>query len=553
MIHSEKEVIKVSIDVVIISDTGEDSFSGTNPLKLKVEGRPANIQVVINYLQHQGNIALPIWGDDVMSWSSAPKLNGIYLLSYVTQKGFKAELINNYYEERKKFCNLLLNTPHAVIISTTFIHNKKTLYNLVNDIRSLAPDIFIIAGGQFVFFSYQMLQRLGSPPYDLDTLKADFLFLGDKGEPLVDLYIISLRGEHLLLDAINRLKDNRPMDDLPNSALFIKNRYFFHKQVDDISNAEEILINWKSLPDTIFKSCVVPMQASNGCPYKCAFCNFIKDRRLTFVKPIDRLIAELKAVSERGVRYVWFVDDNFRLGKNDLNFVCQRFIEEGIDINWMSFIRASALKDIDGELLRRSGCLEVQLGLESGDTQVLRNMNKKADPIMYSEVIKKLLAAGINCSCYFIFGFPGETDESALHTREFIKSIEHPELYGIVSFSIFPFILAPMSPIYEYEMRGKYGLTGYMLNWKHMTMDSEQAMKHVIRPFLELENAGAIYRGDNLDILYCMSPQQRKQFVAKRHKLSKLALKYPLEKSRVIEEFKELFCYDMLNDLKLCS
>jgi p-methyltransferase len=537
----------VSIDAIIISDIGEGSFSGTNPLRLKIDGKTANIQVILNYLQHQGRIVLPIKDNGGASWSSAPKLNGIYLFNYLMRHGFDVELIDTYYEEKEKFCNLLRQTPRVVIISTTFIHNKKALYELVNDIRSLAPDIFIIVGGPFVSLSFQIFQRLRSPRYDLDEVKDDFLFLDNRNEPSIDLYIISLRGERILCDALDRLRNNKPMDDLPNSALFVKNKYIFTRRIDDILNSEAILIDWKSLHDNIFKSGVVPMQASNGCPYKCAFCNFTKDRRVMFLKPIDRLIAELKAVSNRGVRYVWFADDNFRLGSSDLKSVCQRFIDEDIDVYWMSFIRASALKDVDGELLLRSGCIEVQLGLESADPQVLHNMNKKANPTLYSEVIRKLLAAGINCSCYFIFGFPGETDESARRTREFIKSIEHPDLDGIVSFSIFPFTPVPLSPIYEYEMAKKYDLTGYMSNWKHQTMDSYQAMKYVTKAFFELENSGAIYRGDNLDILSSISPRKRKQFVARRHKLSKLAIKRPLEKDDIIGEFGGLFFEELLN------
>ena len=167
-------------------------------------------------------------------------------------------------------------------------------------------------------------------------------------------------------------------------------------------------------------------------------------------------------------------------------------------------------------------------------------MNKKANPTLYAKVIRKLLSAGVNCSCYFIFGFPGETDETALRTREFIKSIEYPDLEGILSWSMFPFILAPLSPIYESEMRKKYGLTGYMQNWKHRTMDSSQAMENVKKAFLELENSGPIYRGENLSILLGHTPYQRKKFVASRHKFSKLAMKRHLEKHDIIKSFTEL-------------
>jgi radical SAM superfamily enzyme YgiQ (UPF0313 family) len=525
------------LDAIIISNSGEDSVSGTNPLRLKLDGKIANIQVVLNYLKHQGNIVLPVEGDDIINWSSAPKLNGIYLLSYLTRHKIRAELINSYYKERDTFRNLLQHNPRVIIISTTFLYNKRSLRKLTDDIRSLAPGIFIIAGGPFVYSSYLMLQRSREQYFESEAAKDDFLFLNITNEPLVDLYIISRRGEHILCEALKKLKQNQAIDNLPNSAHLPGKSYSFTNQIDDTSNVLDNFIDWESLPDSIFESGVVPIQSSNGCPYKCAFCSFVKDRRLMFVKPMDELIDELKILSSRGVRYVWFVDENFRLGNSDLSSICQRFVDEDLNIKWMSYARASALKNIEAELLRRSGCIEVQLGLESADQQVLNSMNKQASSAIYAEVIQKLLAAGINCSCYFIFGFPGETDETALRTREFIKSIEHPELEGIFSWSIFPFILAPLSPIYEYETRKKYGLIGYMQKWKHKTMDSNQARKHVEKAFFDMGNSGTIYRGDNLDILAGLPKDTRKKFMASRHGLSKLAIRGRLEKQDIIQSF----------------
>jgi anaerobic magnesium-protoporphyrin IX monomethyl ester cyclase len=289
----------------------------------------------------------------------------------------------------------------------------------------------------------------------------------------------------------------------------------------------------------MFKSGVIPLQTSKGCPHKCAFCNFTRDRRLMLIKPVDRLVDELKDVSSRGARYVWFVDDNFRHGRTDLNSVCRSFIDNGIDIRWMTMVRADTLKHVDVELLRQSGCIEVQLGLESADPDILRNMNKKAGPELYRNVVQKMLGAGISCSCYFIFGFPGETDETALRTQEFIKDIEHPELEGTLSWSLFPFSLYPMSPIYEVEERKKYGLTGYLRDWKHSTMDSTRAMEHVRATFIELDNSCPVYRGDNLSILLNLTPHQRKSFLVSRHRLSKLALKRKIEKDEIIACFSK--------------
>ena len=532
--------IDLALDAIIISDSGADSVSGTNPLRLTLDGRTADIQVVLNYLTHQGQVQAPIAGDGEMSWASAPKLNGIYLFNYLTKHDFEVGLINSFYEQKDQFCRYLEQTPRAVIISTSFIVGKPTLCKLVDDIRNLAPDITIIVGGPFIYLSYLLLQRSREPDYDTVSARDDFLFLSAGNEPAADFYIISLQGVQIRCKALDNLKDNRSNHDLPNTARLEGNTYQFSPRIDDISTGEDFCIDWKSLPDSIFQRGVVPMQASIGCPYDCAFCNFTKDHRLTYIKPIDQLISELKAVSERGARYVWFVDDNFRLGKGDLNSVCQRMLDEDLNLKWMTFIRASTLKTVNVELLRRAGCAEVQLGLESADPEMLRHMKKRANPDLYDEVLQKLLSSGINCSCYFITGFPGETLESVQRTREFIVGHQYAEFEGNLAWSIYPFTLIPMSPIYEPALRKKYNLSGYMHKWVHRTMNSDQARQHIMQTFFEIENSGPIYRGDNQSIIDQIGPQKRKKFEVTRHRLSKAMLAEKVEKQDILQSFNSV-------------
>jgi anaerobic magnesium-protoporphyrin IX monomethyl ester cyclase len=106
---------------------------------------------------------------------------------------------------------------------------------------------------------------------------------------------------------------------------------------------------------------------------------------------------------------------------------------------------------------------------------------------------------------------------------------------------MFPFVLSPRSPVYEYELRKQYGLKGYMKNWKHRTMDSEKAKEHVTKTFLALENSGAIYRGDNQEMLRSLAPKRRQEFVAARHKLSKLAMNRQIERQDITGAFGKAF------------
>ena len=325
----------------------------------------------------------------------------------------------------------------------------------------------------------------------MDIFSDEYIFLDEKDEPPVDLYIISACGENILSLALTMLRKKGEVEGLPNTAIYRGKKYSLTNRIDDIVKTGGITVDWKRMPMEFFKSGVVPLQASYGCPYNCAFCNFMKDRRLMGVKPLDDLIEELKTVQEKGAKYVWFVDDNFRLGRKDLETVCHQFLNCGITIKWKSFIRPDVLKSVDMGLLKAAGCIEVQFGLESADPLLLKRMNKKASPELYAGVIESVMRAGINCSCYFIFGFPGETEETVMQTRKFIKSIEHPELDGYIYFTMFPFIIAPLSPISEPKNAQKYGLRGHMYHWEHNTMNFKKAMEHATKAFLKLKLPGS--------------------------------------------------------------
>jgi anaerobic magnesium-protoporphyrin IX monomethyl ester cyclase len=525
----------MGLDAIIISDVGTDSVSGTSSNRLHIFGKIATIQEIKSNLKKQ-------CFSDSMSWASSRKLNGLYLYSFLKMHGFDIELIDSFADERALFIDLVRRKPKAVIVSTTFIISKERLRRLVADIRRIYPAATVIVGGSFVYSSYLIREReINTPGYIPPLGKKDFLFLEtDPDEPQVDLYIVSLRGEKILCDLLENIRQGKSVGLIPNSAKIEGGQYLFGERIDDVSDAAPITIDWESLPDAFYRTGVIPFQASNGCPFHCSFCNFTKDKRVLHVTTLDKLIRELKVVRRRGARYVWFLDDNFRLGRNDLNEVCNRLIVENLDLRWMSFIRASTLARTDAALLKQAGCVEVQLGLESGDQHILQNMNKNADVETYADVLQRLMYKGINCSSYFIFGFPGETEASVKRTCEFIKHIEYPDLDGVLTWSLFPFILSPLSPIYEREQREKYGIKGHMQDWVHDTMNFTQARTHLIQTFFELENSGVLYRGDNQDLYLELSPSARKEFVRLRHAFSKQALMQKLNTEELFDKMQLL-------------
>jgi len=74
------------MDVIVIADSGSVSVSGTNKLKLMVDGHVATIQAIENFLDNNGRVIDPVIGDGVSSWASSLKLNGIFYIAIYSNK-----------------------------------------------------------------------------------------------------------------------------------------------------------------------------------------------------------------------------------------------------------------------------------------------------------------------------------------------------------------------------------------------------------------------------------------------------------------------------------
>ena len=95
------------LDALIVADHNTDSVSGSSPMRLTIDGWPATIQTVYNFLEHNGRVVPPISGDNRLSWSSAYKLNGIALLSNLQQHGYNAVLVDRVDQAADCFAELI--------------------------------------------------------------------------------------------------------------------------------------------------------------------------------------------------------------------------------------------------------------------------------------------------------------------------------------------------------------------------------------------------------------------------------------------------------------
>jgi len=106
-------------------------------------------------------------------------------------------------------------------------------------------------------------------------------------------------------------------------------------------------------------------------------------------------------------------------------------------VPWYGFARISRqLTDPDFcRALKRSGCVMLKLGLESGDQRVLDDLQKGINLEEASATLRNLKKVGIATYVYLLFGTPAETIDTARETLRF--TVLHGEEIGFLNCAIF--------------------------------------------------------------------------------------------------------------------
>ncbi len=178
---------------------------------------------------------------------------------------------------------------------------------------------------------------------------------------------------------------------------------------------------------------ILPYSASSGCYWRrCAFC---PERAETNpYRPITPPLAlsQLKSLiySLRPV-LVHFTDN--ALSPALLKALCR----EPCAAPWYGFVRITQqLADPDFcKALKQSGCVMLQIGLESGSQKVLDGFCKGIDLKIAQKVLENLKHAGIAAYVYLLFGTPWETESDAAKTLDF--SVKNSESITFLNLAIF--------------------------------------------------------------------------------------------------------------------
>ena len=163
---------------------------------------------------------------------------------------------------------------------------------------------------------------------------------------------------------------------------------------------------------------------SRGCPAGCTYCiKHVSYQYSTRLRSPKLIMEELWRLKGLGIENIHMYADLFTVSREQVMELCERMIEERINIRWTCNSRVDY---VDEEMLKqmgRAGNWLISWGIESGNEQILRHVRKGAYPEKAERALRWARAAGIKNWGYFIIGLPGETEETIRETIEFAKRL----------------------------------------------------------------------------------------------------------------------------------
>ncbi|HDQ04240.1 MAG TPA: radical SAM protein [Deltaproteobacteria bacterium] len=178
---------------------------------------------------------------------------------------------------------------------------------------------------------------------------------------------------------------------------------------------------------------VLPYSASRGCYWRgCAFCPERAEENPYLPLSPTQINQELPLLVAKYQPGLVHLLDN-ALSPSLLKNLSQN----PPGANWYGFARVS--KELADEefclSLKKSGCVMLKLGIESGDQEVLDKLNKGINLADASKALKALKKAGIAAYVYLLFGTPQENEESAQKTLNF--TVAHSDCIDFLNLAIF--------------------------------------------------------------------------------------------------------------------
>ncbi len=188
----------------------------------------------------------------------------------------------------------------------------------------------------------------------------------------------------------------------------------------------------------------MPLLTGRGCTFTCNFC-YRMDKGLR-TRSLEPIIEEIKLLKrDYGINYIIFSDELLMASTARTAEISEAIIKHDLNIKWWCQGRLNYAEPELLQLMKRSGCVFINYGIEAMDDEVLKRMDKGLRVEQVERGIIHTLEAGISPGFNIIFGHLGDSREVLEKGVEFLLKYDD----GAQLRTIRPVTPYPGSPLYD--------------------------------------------------------------------------------------------------------
>ena len=375
--------------------------------------------------------------------------------------------------EYKYFCSTVMPGPQL-----------RQAIPFTREINRKFPDITIIWGGYFASNQHQVCLDSG----------------------FVD-YIINGPGDAAFPALIEALEKG-DLERIPQ----IKNIIFKNTKGHIIKTAKEPLLNQDELPPlpyayldehyllrnylakTFMGDITLSYHSSMGCPFTCSFCGIVPIFNASWKgKSAEGMYEDVKFFKEKyRINAIEFHDNNFFTSRKRVVEFSKLILNDGI--KYWGEGRIDTINQYSEEdliLMKNAGCTMIFLGAETGNDEVLKQMNKGGTQTgqMIKDFAKRMGKVGIIPEMSFVLGMPGDSEEQVykqiLWDINFIKEIK--EINPATEIIIYLYSPTPTegSDLYAQILKAGFKFPTTLEDWISPSWENFDLRKNPLTPWLK--------------------------------------------------------------------
>jgi hypothetical protein len=293
--------------------------------------------------------------------------------------------------------------PNLIGFSITYMDQVVPALTMARECRRAFPEARIVFGGQVVSL------------WADDILRARALW------PWVDFFVCG-EGETALAGLAKWMDGGLRLEEVPNLILpshRIQRTHLLRESLQQLPCPD---YSCMPLRRYLAPEPVLLVSSSRGCYWgRCSFCSVSPAFRPGYrARPVDAVLADMQTLRSRHfANCLMFGDD--AVSPAMLRALAENGRTGGQPIRWQAEVRWDAMEPETMESLAQAGACNLVIGLESGNEQVLAQMNKGASLAHGRRLLEACKHAGIGVNLQCFLGFPTETAAQALDTVNFIR------------------------------------------------------------------------------------------------------------------------------------